>query len=214
MPWSWQDAERLAVDHLRQLGFSDARLTRRGADAGADVIGTGVVAQVKHWARPVGAPPIRDLHGTATAQRAIGVFYAAAGYTPQAVQWAIGAGVALFVYGSGAVTPLSPAAWRLVDSGAGPRARPAGMFRQTRIDTNQAHLERVLRSLDKATEQAKRRSVPGRPRQQARAAIALRDLNRVRRLLNEAQTMDPGDRAWRRLLTTVERSIRESRRLL
>ena len=51
-----------------------------------DVLATGAIAQVKHWAHPVGQPPLRDLIGVAQAAAAKGFFYSLAGYTPQALE--------------------------------------------------------------------------------------------------------------------------------
>lgn len=213
-PASWQGAEALAVTHLRSLGFGDARLTPPGADSGADVVGTGVVAQVKHWARPVGAPPVRDLHGVATARRAVGVFYSAAGYTPPAIKWAIEADVALFVYSGGSIEPWSPGAWRLVESGAGPGARRLGWMARSRADANDAKIRKVVIDLEVALERAKRLALTGRSRQQMRAATAIRTLTRVRRLLNEAQTMDPADRAWSGVISSAQKAIKTTLRSL
>src|SRR4051794_40253401 len=80
---TWQDAERLAAWHLRRLGFHDAHITVRGTDAGVDVRGSGVVAQVKFHATKAGRPEMQALHGAATAEMATAVFYAT-GYSMQA----------------------------------------------------------------------------------------------------------------------------------
>lgn len=92
-------AELLAEAHLQSNGFIDAYVTRAGADEGLDVVGTGVAAQVKYQAQPVGRPAVQNLIGAAVNYPgARAVFYASSGYTASAVQYADAAGVALFRY--------------------------------------------------------------------------------------------------------------------
>ena len=94
----WHSAEDLAVWHLRGLGFHDARRTPSGADSGVDVVAAGAVAQVKHWAGPVGQPPLRDLFGVASASKAMAFFYSLNGYTVAALEWAVATQMALSTY--------------------------------------------------------------------------------------------------------------------
>jgi hypothetical protein len=59
----WQAAEIAAVDHMRVLGFIDARPIWAGADGGIDAQGSEAAAQVKFYANPVGRPEIQRLRG-------------------------------------------------------------------------------------------------------------------------------------------------------
>lgn len=112
--FTWGMAEELAVAHLRRLGFADARRTPPGADGGIDAQGTGVVAQVKFHAQPVGAPDVQRLRGTAHGL-AHAVFYALSGYTAAAVTYAGRADVALFTFTTeNVVTPVNKTADVLV----------------------------------------------------------------------------------------------------
>ncbi|WP_308295308.1 restriction endonuclease [Streptomyces sp. PSAA01] len=115
---TWQDAELAAVDHMRSLGFADARVTGAGADGGIDVIAQDAVAQVKHYSQPIGVGPVRELRGVADSHHHL-LFYASGGYTAAARQFADERGVALYSLAElGHITPLNEAATRL-------SARPA-----------------------------------------------------------------------------------------
>ncbi|WP_158778754.1 restriction endonuclease [Streptomyces cellulosae] len=110
---TWQDAELAAVDHMRNLGFTDARVTGDGADGGIDVIARDAVAQVKHYSQPIGVGPIRELRGVADPHHHL-LFYASGGYTATARQFADERRVALFsLLELGHITPLNDAADRL-----------------------------------------------------------------------------------------------------
>ena len=93
-----RDAELAAVASMKYLGFSDAQETPVGADEGIDVNSTRAVAQVKAYMVPVGRPDVQNLAGVAAAEKKRGVFFALSGYTPQAIQWADKANVALFSF--------------------------------------------------------------------------------------------------------------------
>lgn len=92
---AWRRAEECAASHLRSLGFSDATATEVGADAGFDVVGRSVVAQVKYLASPVGRPVVQQLLGANT-HGATTAIYSRSGYTKQALDFADQSGVALF----------------------------------------------------------------------------------------------------------------------
>ncbi|MGA5115389.1 restriction endonuclease [Streptomyces pseudogriseolus] len=110
---TWQDAELAAVDHMRGLGFADARVTGAGADGGIDVFARDAVAQVKHHSQPIGVGPVRELRGVADAHQHL-LFYASGGYTAAARQFADERKVALYSLAeSGHVTPLNGTATRL-----------------------------------------------------------------------------------------------------
>ncbi|MFD9852000.1 restriction endonuclease [[Kitasatospora] papulosa] len=115
---TWQDAELAAADHMRSLGFTDARVTGAGADGGIDVVARDAVAQVKHYSQPIGVGPIRELRGVADSHHHL-LFYASGGYTASARKFADEREVALFsIPELGHITPLNPVAVRL-------SARPA-----------------------------------------------------------------------------------------
>lgn len=71
---TWQDAEVLAAEHMRGIGFLDAHTTPPGVDGGIDVLAQRAVAQVKFHATPVGAPSVQQLAGIASARKVTGVF--------------------------------------------------------------------------------------------------------------------------------------------
>ncbi|GGO94396.1 hypothetical protein GCM10011584_35330 [Nocardioides phosphati] len=112
---TWQGAETLAATHMRHLGFQDVHQTPEGADGGVDVRASTAVAQVKHYASPVGAPMVQQLRGAAHGQD-WALFYALSGYTAKAVEFAASSHVALFTYtADGHVAPVNEAARYLVE---------------------------------------------------------------------------------------------------
>ncbi len=115
---TWEDAEHLAVSHMRQLGFDDAAATRTSGDGGVDVVAKFAVAQVKHYQTgAIGAPAVQQLRGAAHNAR-WPLFYTSLGYTPAAVTFADDAGVALFVYtAEGGVRAFNGHARDLVSEG-------------------------------------------------------------------------------------------------
>lgn len=109
---SWEAAEALAAAHMRAIGFSDARLTPRGADGGLDVVSRWCVAQVKYFAKPVGRPQIQGLRGAAHGYEHA-FFYALTGFSPNAIEFADRAGVSLWQFDQrGAVWPVNAFAKR------------------------------------------------------------------------------------------------------
>lgn len=113
---TWQAAETLAEQHMRRIGFSDAAVTASGADGGLDVVSAQAVAQVKHHATPVGAPALQQTVGAAPSAAWV-LFYALAGYTRAATEYAARAKVALFQYDTaGRVSPLNEVARFLAGS--------------------------------------------------------------------------------------------------
>lgn len=90
---TWEDAEHLAAVALRCMGF-DVAVTGPGADAGIDVAGHEVVAQVKHLDRKVGRPDVQRLVGAADGRMT--AFFSLSGYSDAAVAYADERGVALF----------------------------------------------------------------------------------------------------------------------
>ncbi|MEV7431824.1 restriction endonuclease [Nocardioides sp. NPDC092400] len=109
------EAEALAAEWVRWLGWIDAAMTPPGADGGVDVSGRaddGVVAQVKFEAVKTGRPVLQALYG---AGHGLGakhwVFFSSAGYTTQAVAWADQVGMLLFRFTlDGSIEPVNFAA--------------------------------------------------------------------------------------------------------
>ncbi|MER6157093.1 restriction endonuclease [Streptomyces sp. NPDC001868] len=91
-----RDAELIAAEWMRYLGFADAVATPVGADGGIDVVSARAVAQVKLEGKATGRPTVQQLHGVAAHEGKTGVFFSAAGYTPQARTWAQTSGTLLF----------------------------------------------------------------------------------------------------------------------
>ena len=106
-PLSWKEYEMLAASHMRDIGFTDARVTPPGSDGGIDVVSTYAVAQVKAQAALVSRPQIQQLKGAATAMGRRALFYASSGFTEGAIQWANSADVSLFILNAlGQATPI------------------------------------------------------------------------------------------------------------
>ncbi|MGA5060187.1 restriction endonuclease [Streptomyces pseudogriseolus] len=141
---TWQDAELAAVDHMRGLGFADARVTGAGADGGIDVFARDTVAQVKHHSQPIGVGPVRELRGVADAHQHL-LFYASGGYTAAARQFADERKAALYSLAeSGRVTPLNETATRLSARSA-PAPAPASGWTQASAWGRGAAAERASR---------------------------------------------------------------------
>ncbi|MFJ8197133.1 restriction endonuclease [Streptomyces sp. NPDC096152] len=110
-----RDAELIAVEWMRYLGFDDAAATPVGADGGIDVVSARAVAQVKMEGKPTGRPIVQQLHGVAVHEGKTGVFFSLAGYTPQARTWAQTSGTLLFRFDyQGAIEPVNAAAHALL----------------------------------------------------------------------------------------------------
>lgn len=111
---TWRDAELLAVQHMRAIGFLDARDTGPGSDGGIDAVATGAVAQVKMHQKPIGRPDIQRLVGAAAGQQPVLLlYYSFSGFTSTAHAYADERGVVLFGFDrTGAVQALNAAAMR------------------------------------------------------------------------------------------------------
>ncbi|WP_216587458.1 restriction endonuclease [Streptomyces brasiliscabiei] len=120
-----RDAELIAAEWMRYLGFTDAVATPVGADGGVDVVSARAVAQVKLEGKPMGRPTVQQLHGVAAQERKTGVFFSAAGYTPQARTWAQTSGTLLFRFDrQGAVEAVNAVAHEVLAKADG--RGPAG----------------------------------------------------------------------------------------
>jgi hypothetical protein len=145
MEMTWQAAETLAEQHMRRIRFSDAAVTASGADGGLDVVSAQAVAQVKHHAAPVGAPALQQTVGAAPSAAWV-LFYALAGYTRAATEYAARAKVALFQYDTaGRVSPLNEVARFLARS-----ADPDTDARSDAFYAEQEIREETQRQFDRA----------------------------------------------------------------
>ncbi|WP_280183054.1 restriction endonuclease [Nocardia cyriacigeorgica] len=93
------DAERLAAQIMKDLGYKRVRLTNGGADGGIDVWSNTGIAQVKLHSKPTGRPDLQRLRGALgpnSAQETL--FFTFAGYSRFALEYADQVGMALFCY--------------------------------------------------------------------------------------------------------------------
>ncbi|WP_449373090.1 restriction endonuclease [Arthrobacter psychrolactophilus] len=96
--YDWRDAEELAAWYMREtLEMGSVQLTGSGADGGIDVVSSDTTAQVKHYGTPVGAPEVQQAKGASHGSLNV-LFFALSGYTKQALDFSLAAGVALFSY--------------------------------------------------------------------------------------------------------------------
>lgn len=152
----WQDAEELAAWHMNeQLAVGPAVRTKAGPDGGIDVRSPGWVAQVKHYAIPVGAPDVQRLFGAALGKPSI--FYSLGGYTQQAIEYAAAAEVALFaftIYGD--VAAINAIASTFVDDHPRRREelRQHGEYKRQQVIDNRARMD---------ADDARRAAQPRRP---------------------------------------------------
>ncbi len=111
---NWDDAEKLAVEYMKWLGFGDAKKTGSGADEGKDVQSLRAVAQVKDMGTGVTRPMVQQLYGVASAEKKIPIFFARS-YAKTAREWAEKNRIALFTFTlRGDVKAVSPRARVLV----------------------------------------------------------------------------------------------------
>jgi hypothetical protein len=111
---TWQEAELNARDWMRFWGYTDAKVTVSGADAGIDVKATGALAQVKFEASQVGRPQLQKLVGARARTDAQLFFFSGAGYSQQAIDYANHMHIALFHYSlDGRMSPLNSTAEHL-----------------------------------------------------------------------------------------------------
>lgn len=117
------DAEQVAAEWMRHLGFGDARCTPAGTDGGVDVRSTGAVAQVKAQLSPVGRPELQALYGVARSEGRRPLFFSLMSYTAAALTWADEVGMALFRFDHGGlVEPVNAPAEELLAAAGGPEA--------------------------------------------------------------------------------------------
>jgi hypothetical protein len=118
---TYRDAEEAAALWMRWLGWGDAHVTPQGRDGGIDVMSTHAVAQVKAHVNPIGRPQVQQLFGVASSMKRTPLFFASAGYTPEAITWADQVSMALFRFDlQGEPEPSNHIARRLWENGAFP----------------------------------------------------------------------------------------------
>lgn len=93
---TWRDAELAAASWMRYWGFSGVICTGLGVDGGIDVVSNEAVAQVKAETVSTGRPKIQQHHGIAVGEGKLAIFFALAGYTTEAKQYADKHGILLF----------------------------------------------------------------------------------------------------------------------
>ena len=119
------DAEQVAAEWMRHLGFGDARCTGAGTDGGVDVRSGEAVAQVKAQLSPVGRPELQALYGVARSEGRRPLFFSLMSYTAGALTWADEVGMALFRFDhAGAVEAVNAAAEALLADAGGPALSP------------------------------------------------------------------------------------------
>lgn len=111
-----EDAEMLAAWYMRRLGFSDARVTPRGADGGIDVRASRALAQVKFKANVTSRPDLQRLFGARGHDTHLDLyFFSQSGYSSQALTYADDVGMLLFEFDvTGEVQPVNGAARQAV----------------------------------------------------------------------------------------------------
>lgn len=113
---TWREAEDLAAEWMRYLGYDDAAITGGAADGGLDVVATGAVAQVKWQGAAVGRPAVQRLVGAAPVGTRAVLFFSWSGYSKGAIEYANERDVALFdVDATDTLTTLSRAADSVLD---------------------------------------------------------------------------------------------------
>jgi len=124
------DAEQVAAEWMRHLGFDDARCTGAGADGGVDVRSREAVAQVKAQLTPVARPELQALYGVARSEGRAPLFFSLMTYTAAALAWADEVGMALFRFDhAGLVEPVNAAAEELMAAAPGGAGGGPGLAR-------------------------------------------------------------------------------------
>lgn len=96
---NFHQAELNAAEKMRLWGFPDAIATTGGADGGIDVRSSAALAQVKWKGGVAGRPDLQRLYGARGSDTGkFMLFFAASGYSKQAVDYANQVGMALYTY--------------------------------------------------------------------------------------------------------------------
>jgi len=93
-----REAEELACNWMKCLGFGDAEVTPMGRDEGIDIVSSSAVAQVKAFTdNNVGAPMLQQFVGASyTLRKHHKVYFAWGDYSQSAISYAEKTGLALF----------------------------------------------------------------------------------------------------------------------
>jgi TPR repeat protein len=93
-----REAEEVAAEWLRYLGFLDASVTPVGPDQGIDVNSSEAVAQVKMEGVSTSRPTVQGLAGVAALENKKAFFFSLGGFTSEAIAWSEKANVFLFQF--------------------------------------------------------------------------------------------------------------------
>ncbi|WP_405823996.1 hypothetical protein OG705_28485 [Streptomyces sp. NBC_00838] len=91
------DAVNGAAHYLREIGFPDVLRSGERPEAGVDLRGPGIVAQVDLGPRPADSRAVECLWLSALTESAVSAFFSLAGYTDEARERADTLGVPLFL---------------------------------------------------------------------------------------------------------------------
>ena len=83
-----REAEYLVAQWMRSMGDYTAAVTQYVADGGVDVASDGYIAQVKHYASPVGVADLRQLAGVAAVDGRTPLFFTSTGYAAGSIGFA------------------------------------------------------------------------------------------------------------------------------
>lgn len=207
---TWEDAEMMAAAHLTHIGFGGVTRTPGTGDAGLDVIGSGVAAQVKFQQKPTGRPALQSLAGAASGVPTR-VFYAKS-YASTSLVEADRLGLALFQYNDdGAVVAANSIA-----RGIAPTQRTATrtVLGALTFESRQARVFDCAQQIEAATQTSISNRQRHAAKQLQRRETALRMM--LRALSDLEATNDPRFKSARRkaALERVEKSMREAAKVL
>ena len=111
-----REAEEHVERLVRHFGEPDSKVTRYGADGGADVVSRHFVVQVKHQEAKVGVPIVRQIFGVATSEGKRAAVFAKNGFAKPAIEFANLHQIVLMEYGTSLVGH-SEAAKRVLSGG-------------------------------------------------------------------------------------------------
>lgn len=111
-------AEQNAAVRMREMGFTDARVTNAGSDGGIDVRSKHALAQVNWQSAQVGRPAVQQLYGARGSRHNVQLFFfAATGYSQHATQYADECDIRLFTFDPlGVTSPANRSARQFLDA--------------------------------------------------------------------------------------------------
>lgn len=193
----WAQAERIAAEFMRDLGYTDAHVTQPTSDGGVDVMAKDAIAQVKYQAVPVGRPAIQNIRGVAFDGRQP-LVYSWSGFSPGAVAFANEADVGLFHVTVSGPVPITAAAQVLVEAVERTRQRE---LEEAKAAT--AAAERKLAETEAARLSAERTAVQAEVQRRDAQAAAARARDAEKKAKDRAQQradtlqLRRGKREWR-----------------